>query len=163
MYFTDDSGRIFDHPVNGTDDNRLSLSQAEETRDNGIVDFSSAADSTISENNKMLFWVLTMAMCISIWAFIYFETDGCDGEPILAIATLIGAIAATLYCGGSLVCEYNLTSAFLCAAGASVLGMMAGFILITIVCIVIAVVMALITASISIVLAMLLIGLVSGS
>ena len=162
MYFTDDSGRIFDHPVKGTDNNRLSLSQAEETRD-GIVDFSdsSAADSTTISENKVLFWILSVAISTTISGVICFGTDGCDGEPILVLGTLIGAIAATVYCG-SLMREYNLKSA-LCAAGASVLGMIAALILITIVCLVIAVAMALVTFSISIVLAMLLIGLFSGS
>lgn len=158
--YIDDSGRIYDdcRRVNRTDDsqNRLSVSQ-----DNGIVDFSSTTDNSISENNKMLFWVLSMGMCICIWTFVYFATDGCDGEPILVLGTLVGAIAATVY-RGSLMCEYNLTSS-LFAGGASVLGMIGALILITIVCLVIAVAMALVTFSISIVLSMLLIGLFSGS
>lgn len=156
--YIDDSGRIYDcRPVNRTDDsqNRLSLSQ-----DNGIVDFSSAADSTISEN-KMLFWMHSLAISTTIWAVICFGTGGCDGEPILAIGTLIGAIVATLYCGG-LVCEYNLKSA-LYAGGASILGMIGTVILIMTVCVVIAVAMALMAFSIALGVAMLLIGLFSGS
>ena len=161
-YFTDDSGRIFDHPVKGTDNNRLSLSQAEETRD-GIVDFSdsSAADSTTISENKVLFWILSVAISITTWSVICFGTGGCDGEPILAIGTLIGAIIATLFCGG-LMHEYNLKSA-LYAGGASLLGMIGAVIMIMIVCAVIAVVMAFSMITLSIVLAMLLIGLVSGS
>ena len=158
--YIDDSGRIYDcRPVNRTDDsqNRLSLSQ-----DNGIVDFSSAADSTIPENNKKLCWVLSMAMCIGIWAFINFATDGCDGDPILAIGTLIGAIVATLLYCGSMVREYNLKSA--CVGGASaIVGMIASVAIIIIIAFVIAVVMALITFFIAIGLSMLLIGLFSGS
>ena len=150
-YFTDDSGRIFDHPVKGTDNNRLSLSQAEETRD-GIVDFSdsSAADSTTISENKALFWILSLAISITISGAICFGTDGCDGEPILVLGTLIGAIAGTVYCG-SFVYEYNLKSA-LFAGGASILGMIAAVILIIIVCAVIAVVMAFSMITLSIVL-----------
>lgn len=158
--YIDDSGRIYDdcRRVNRTDDsqNRLSVSQ-----DNGIVDFSSTTDNSISENNKMLFWVLSMGTCICIWPFVYFATDGCDGEPILVLGALVGAIAATVYCA-SLMREYNLKSA-LCAGAASILGMMAAVILIIIVCAVIAVVMALITVVLAISISMLLIGLFSGS
>lgn len=158
--YIDDSGRIYDcRPVNRTDDsqNRLSLSQ-----DNGIVDFSSTTDNSISENNKIIFLDLSMGMAITIWLVICcFGTDGCDGEPILVLGTLIGAIAATVYCA-SLMREYNLKSA-LCAGAASILGMIASVIMIMTVCAVIAVVMAFSMITLSLVLAMLLIGLISGS
>ena len=114
------------------------------------------------ENNKIIFLALSMGMAITIWLVICcFGTDGCDGEPILVLGTLIGAIAATVYCA-SLMREYNLKSA-LCAGAASILGMIAAVILIIIVFAVIAVVMAFFMITLSLVLAMLLIGLISGS